>query len=461
MPTAVVLLGHGSHISPNTAATVWEAVDALRALGIADEIAAGFWKELPGFSRVLDTLTADDVTLLPMFTAQGYFTRQVIPGEIPLNLPLTPQPPLPAFGGFARKRGEGESTRRIRMARTLGEHPRIGEIIEQRARDAIAQHGLAPSEVAVAVIGHGTKNNPTSRAATESQADRLRGLGIAAEVAAVYLDDDPEIPTVYETTSAPVIVAVPYFLAAGSHTVIDVPEALGLPDGLTDAQLNGRRVVYTPPIGADGGLTDILLALLADAGADVTPKPVRSVWDGAPSAGRDLFLAALRESGTLTFGALTITAHEVRCGDGGDLPTLTTPAQVRAAVRTDPFRPLVTVRDMPNRWRVTVESPEQAHAVVETVYPGLIADWAAEQRGALRVVDLPTVAARQKGMFRPLVNFSAADEAALCGEICAGCILSPRWARLGAAGGGLPCAEPCNFYLSAAKEGFTGDDDNG
>ncbi|MCU0465112.1 MAG: hypothetical protein MUF38_11145 [Anaerolineae bacterium] len=436
MSTAVVLLGHGSHISPNTAATVWEAVDALRALGIADEITAGFWKELPGFSRVLDTLTADDITLLPMFTAQGYFTRQVIPGE----MPLAP---------------------RTRMARTLGEHPRIGEIIEQRARNALAQHGLTPSEVAVAVIGHGTKNNPTSRAATESQADRLRGLGIAAEVAAVYLDDDPEIPTVYESTSAPVIIAVPYFLAAGSHTVIDVPGALGLPDGVTDSQINGRRVVYTPPIGADGGLTDIVLALLADAGADVTPKPVGSVWDGVPSAGRDHFLAALRASGRLSFGALTVTPREVRCGDGDDLPTLTTPAQVRAAVRTEPFRPLVTVRDMPNRWRVAVKSPEQAHAVVETVYPGLIADWAAEQHGTLHVVNLPTVAARQKGMFRPLVNFSAADEAALCGEICAGCILSPRWARSGAAGGGLPCAEPCNVYLSAAKEGMTGDDDNG
>jgi sirohydrochlorin cobaltochelatase len=432
MARAVVLLGHGSHISPNTAAVVWQVADALRGLGVADEIAAGFWKEQPGFGRVLHTVAASEAILLPMFTAQGYFTRQVIPHEIA---------PLPA--GLS-----------VRTTRALGEHPRIGDIVRQRARDAIAAHGLAAESVALAVIGHGTRNNPTSRAATEAQAEALRALGIAREVAAVYLDDDPDIPTVYDTTSAPVLVAIPYFLALGSHTAIDVPEALGLPDGQTEAEVNGRRVIYAPPIAADGGLLDIVLSLLAEVGLTPDSVPVGSAWDGMPASGREAFSALLAQEGVLTVGGLTVTRDAVWAGDAPQR-VLDTPSAVRDAVRLAPFRPLATRADLPTGWRVPVRDAHEAHAVVETVYPGLVTEWMAERAGALVPVGVQGVAARQQGMFRPLADLPSEGEAALIEEICGGCALSPRWGRTRASTGGLPCAEPCNVWLSAAKEGMT------
>jgi sirohydrochlorin cobaltochelatase len=92
--------------------------------------------------------------------------------------------------------------------------------------------------------------------------------------------------------------------------------------------------------------------------------------------------------------------------------------------------------------------------VVETAYPVVIAEWAAEQRGEFKPVQLAAVTARQQGMFRVLNDFSAESEAAYVREVCAGCILTPRWARVGGGHGGLPCAEPCNLFLSAAKEGI-------
>ena len=46
---ALVLAGHGSHISPHTAGIVWRYVDLLRLWGVADEITACFWKEPPAF----------------------------------------------------------------------------------------------------------------------------------------------------------------------------------------------------------------------------------------------------------------------------------------------------------------------------------------------------------------------------------------------------------------------------
>src|SRR5215813_8298367 len=109
MTTALILAGHGSHISPSTAGIIWQRVDELRALGVADEITAAFWKEMPSFHGVIHSLNADDITIVPLFTAQGYFTRTVIPAEMGLD------------GAITRRDG-----RTLRYTRTLGEHPYLG-----------------------------------------------------------------------------------------------------------------------------------------------------------------------------------------------------------------------------------------------------------------------------------------------------------------------------------------------
>src|SRR5690606_36572589 len=91
--TALILAGHGSHISANTAGLVWDAVDALRRMSVADEITAAFWKEMPSYATVFDSIISEDITILPLFTAQGYFTRTVLPAETGLGEPLSPPAP--------------------------------------------------------------------------------------------------------------------------------------------------------------------------------------------------------------------------------------------------------------------------------------------------------------------------------------------------------------------------------
>ncbi|MCC6805248.1 MAG: cobalamin biosynthesis protein CbiX, partial [Anaerolineae bacterium] len=172
--TAVVLVGHGSHISPETAGVVWEQVDRLRGLGVADEVTAAFWKEMPSFHQVIDTLAAADVTIVPLFTAQGYFTRTVIPAEMGLD------------GAVTRRGG-----RTLRYTPTLGEHPYLARAVRQRVADALRLSGADPASAAVAIIGHGTRRSPESRGATEAQAAQVRDL--TAESIAVFLDDSPSI----------------------------------------------------------------------------------------------------------------------------------------------------------------------------------------------------------------------------------------------------------------------------
>jgi sirohydrochlorin cobaltochelatase len=380
--TALILAGHGSHISPETAGIVWEQVDKLRALHVADEVTAAFWKEMPSFHQVIGTLAADDITIVPLFTAQGYFTQTVIPAEMGLTGTLTQR-----------------DGRTIRYAPTLSEHPHLSQVVRGRVESALAQSGANPAETAVVLIGHGTRRNPESRTATRAQAEAVRDM--AAQSLAVFLDDTPAIADIYTLTSAPTIIAVPFFLALGSHTTIDVPGELGLAPGQTVAQIHGRTLYYTPPVGVDGDLDHMILELARASGAPLYEPSQASAWDGFPTAERDALIEAVRANGWIEFGQLTLSLHEVRPTDidmEAVIVEIDTPAALRDHVRRSPFRPLATSTDLPGDWVVRIDKRAQIHAVVETVYPGAVAEWA--RREALAITPLDALAARQTGNYR-------------------------------------------------------------
>lgn len=433
--TALILAGHGSHISPETAGIVWEQVDKLRALNVADEVTAAFWKETPSFHDVIATLAAEDVTILPLFTAQGYFTQTVIPAEMGLT------------GRVTQRDG-----RTIRYAPTLSEHPFLARVVRSRVADALARSGAAPSDVAVAIIGHGTRRSAESRRATEEQAEAVRDL--AAETLAVYLDDSPSIPDIFRLTEKPVIVAVPFFLALGSHTTIDVPAQLGLAPGETTGQVQGRAVFYTPPVGVGGDLGAAVLEIARDSGAPLRQPSPGSAWDGFPSVGREALIEAVRAAGWIEFGQLTLSLHEVRPTEldlDREIVEFDAPAALRDHVRRAPFRPLATSADLRRDWIARVGKRTDIHAIVETVYPGAVADWA--QRGTLAITSLETLAARQTGMYQGIGQLSAPLRADLVRDVCGACVRHPTWHD--GIREPIPCAEACNWWMTRALKGST------
>lgn len=433
---ALILAGHGSHISANTAGVVWACVDRLRQMGVADEINACFWKEPPAFSQVLDTVEADEVVIVPLFTARGYFTQQVLPSEMGLCAPLT-------------RRGE----RRIHLTPTIGEHKILDSIVDERLREAVLRFDLPAEETAIAVIGHGTRRNRQSRDTARDQAERLRQAGYAGEVVAVYLDDEPDIPSVYQSTRSPNIIALPYFLADGSHVGIDVPRALGISGKGEAESVNGRRVYYCDPVGVDASLSETVLALARDIGLPFEPKSVESPWAGFPAAGRGALRQALEIGRTLRFGQVLVNSERVWHRDNTkESRSFATPAELRSHARENPFRPLSTTADMPRNWQVNLKLPEDAHAVIETVYPGLIADWAAQEEGRLAPEPLEEVSKRQAGMFKGIHKLSSAVIKKAIDKVCGKCVRQPTWRHdLTAADKGLPCRSACNLWLSTAR----------
>lgn len=434
--TALILAGHGSHISPETAGIVWRQVDRLRALGVADEVTAAFWKEMPSYHTVLRSLNAEDITVIPLFTARGYFTGTVIPAEMGLTGVLTPQ-----------------AGKMVRYTPALGEHPSLGDIVQRRVDEGLQQLNVPPEHVAIVIIGHSTRRNPQSRLATEAQAQKVRERNHVAQVEAVYLDDDPDIASIYQMTSAPYLLAIPYFLALGSHTTIDVPAALGLENGETSGEIQGRHVLYTPPIGEDETLTPLILDLARETGARLMNAPLEDVWQGFPQAGRAQFLSALERAGELHFGQLRVTTTSVQVWDDpNSAERLTTPAALRRRVRENPFRPLATSADLPRGWHVEIENMEAVHAAVETIYPGAVGEWAAGQAGTLAISTLDETAARQTGMYRQMAGLSREAQARTVQTVCGTCVKQPVWFEGDASIDSIPCPEPCNVWLSAALE---------
>jgi sirohydrochlorin ferrochelatase len=303
------------------------------------------------------------------------------------------------------------------------------------------------------VIGHGTKHDPASRGTTLAQANALRESNLVGEVVDVYLDDDPAIPDAYQMIKSPTLIAVPFFLAPGSHTTSDVPTALGLRSGQTRGLIQGREVYYTPAVGTDESICELILELARDAGMNFQPHRAGSIWNTFPAAGRAELIEAVQARQTMQFGQLLLSPTCVKPADTLE-PTriIDTPFVLRQYLREQPFRPLSTSTDLPGGWSISIQYPEMLHAAVETVYPGMVADWSAHRNGTFVTSTLQDTIERQTGMHRKLSNLTTSQSAQVVESVCGHCVRHPTWHHEAPSPNVIPCPEPCNYWMSRAQE---------
>ena len=241
MSRALVLVGHGSHLNANSSEPVWRHAEAIRLAGAFDEVRVGLWKEEPSLSRVLEGVEADDVTVVPLFISTGYFTKTVVPREMGLNGPRT------VLG-----------RRTIRYTPPVGVHESLADVIVHRATEA----GAMPNDC-VAVLGHGTRRDSDSERNVYQMADLVRSRGCFAEVATVFLDQEPGMLDLLNLTHAQTVVVVPLFIAEGWHVGQTIPEDLAL-DG-AETRRGGRVVRYAGPVGTHESVTRVVLELAGEA----------------------------------------------------------------------------------------------------------------------------------------------------------------------------------------------------
>lgn len=249
---ALLLVGHGSTENEDSSEPIHAHARALRDSGLFGEVHCCFWKEEPSMREVWAMIERDEVYVVPDFISEGYFTRTILPRELELDGPLT------------RRRG-----RTIRYCDPVGAHPAMAALLLRRARETAPE--LDPPGVSLLLVGHGTSLHDDSLATVAAAAAELAARTPYAQVLATSMEEEPRIADWDRLATADTVVVVPFFISDGLHSYQDIPVLLGLEAAPGEAasrravfrhnprRLRGKTLYYTPAIGTDPRLPQIIL----------------------------------------------------------------------------------------------------------------------------------------------------------------------------------------------------------
>ena len=269
----LVVLGHGTTQNAASAAPVYQHAAELRRRKIFSAVREAFWKQDPQIKSVLAELAAPRVFIVPLFISEGYFSDEVIPRELGFDASrITHETRMPS----------GHASRTLIYCRPVGTHERMTEVILSRAKEILEQFPFPrapkPKDITLFIAGHGTERNENSRQAIERQVELLRALNLYGGVQAIFLEESPRIAECYALASTKNLVVVPFFISDGLHTQEDIPVllgeakpvvegrlAIGQPTWRNPTEKNGKLVWYSPAIGSEPHLADVILERVREA----------------------------------------------------------------------------------------------------------------------------------------------------------------------------------------------------
>ncbi len=257
---SLVILGHGTSLNDDSAAPVFQHAAELRRRKLFAEVREAFWKQEPQIKTVLAELKTPRVFIVPLFISEGYFASEVIPHEL----------------GFADSSSLVSHRSSLFYCQPVGTHDSMTGVILARAREVVEKFPFprAPksAEITLVIAGHGTERSAKSRESVMRQVELLRAMNIYGAVHAVFMEEAPRIATCYELAQTKNIVVVPFFISDGLHVVEDIPVLLGEPERVVKERLaqklptwrnpterNGKFVWYSPAVGTEPHLADVIL----------------------------------------------------------------------------------------------------------------------------------------------------------------------------------------------------------
>jgi len=262
----LVVLGHGTTQNAGSAAPVRQHAAELRRRKIFAAVCEAFWKQEPQIKTVLAGISAPRVFIVPLFISAGYFSDEIIPREL----------------GFAENWKLKTENSEFFYCGPIGTHTSMTNVILSRAKEIIEQFPFPraprPRDITLFIAGHGTEKNENSRQAIEQQVELLRALKLYAAVEAIYLEESPRIADGYALAQTKSMVVVPFFISDGLHTQEDIPVLLGEPKKMVEQRLaagqptwrnptekNGKLVWYSPAIGSEPHIADVILERVREA----------------------------------------------------------------------------------------------------------------------------------------------------------------------------------------------------
>jgi sirohydrochlorin cobaltochelatase len=469
---ALIIVGHGSTVNPDSSAPTHLHADAIRQRGIFREVVCCFWKEEPNMREVYEMVDSDVIYVVPNFISEGYFCQQVLPRELRLDGPVTHR--------------DGKT---IYYCDPVGIHPNMTRLILQRA-DEVAP-GVPRERTSLVIVGHGTSLNENSTKAIQDQVALIRGGHYGfAEVIDTYMEEAPFVADWAKLTTSPDVVIVPFFIADGLHSFQDIPVLLGMREEIGAAlsesgvfhhnphQLKGRLLYYSGAIGTEPLMADVIL----DQVNDFDKKHGVSSQFAVRSSPLNDALAAWLKQGRDSIGEIAIAAN----ADGGfslchiadrDQDGLQLHHAAHDALfiaRNDAsgaFRPLHSAPTLNRGWRLDLATLDELRLALDFFYPAALGMAHALEQDKLASVPLREVLGRQTGMYRFANNITDEQAHAMIGKCCADtkCLRRILWPLTASqpmaneaasktqpnhAPNAIPllCIEACTHIVSAARK---------
>jgi sirohydrochlorin cobaltochelatase len=264
---ALVVLGHGTTLNDQSAAPVRQHAAELRRRKIFREVRAAFWKQEPQVKAVLAEITAPRVFIVPFFISEGWFSTEIIPKE--LGFPSVPSSII-------------HPPSSLHYCRPVGSHDLMTTVILARAQEMAEQFPFPrapkPADTTLLIAGHGTERHANSRKAVERQVELIRALKVFADVGAVFMEEKPFIKGCWKSVQTKNIIVVPFFISDGLHIVEDIPvllgeparavkerHAAGQPTWRNPTERNGKRIWYSPSVGTEPLLAEVILERAREA----------------------------------------------------------------------------------------------------------------------------------------------------------------------------------------------------
>ncbi len=242
--TALLLCAHGS---PGGGEALARRAAALgRRLGFAETAGALLYGE-PRLEEAVAGLTSARVCVVPLLLSEG--TTFAALGDR-----------LQDLGGASR----------FALCRPLGTHPWLASGLLAAAEAEARSAGWPTQDLALVLVGHGSRRNPASREATQRLARQVGRAAWRLRVACAFLEEPPALDAVLAAAPERRIVVAGCFSEQGRHAREDVPALIAA---------SGRQVRYLGPIGA-ADWTDTLILdsaaramVISGAGAGQTTRP--------------------------------------------------------------------------------------------------------------------------------------------------------------------------------------------
>ncbi len=414
---ALVIVGHGSTVNPDSSEPTLRHADEIRSRGIFREVACCFWKEEPSMREVYDMLDSKVVYLVPNFISEGFFCQEVLPRELHVV------PPMSEADG-----------KLLRYCAPVGVHPNMTRLLLQRADEVAA--GVPRAETSLVIVGHGTNLNDNSTKAIKDQVELIRTGGYGfAEVVDAYMEEAPLVAEWDKLTTAPNVVVVPFFIADGLHSYQDIPVLLGMAQDVGAAasesqvfkhnpnELRGRRLYYSGAIGTEPLMSDVILDQVAafdeEHGiTDVSSEAKIEAWlhqqlaDGEFEIGQVL----VRRSGA---GAALCHVADADAADGKTYHGAIAAREIAWLDEAGAFRGLKSAPNLRRGWQLHLADVAELRLALDFIYPAAVG--MAHQEAMAenwRATPLRDYLSRQTGMYRFCNGITDAQASEIVASVC-------------------------------------------